>query len=71
MGKKKSTTGDNLSVDDLAKEYPISRGLLYREIREGRLPHLRCGNRIIVKRQEFEEYARRAAERHAGTDLDL
>ena len=70
MGKKNGTTGDNSSVHGLAEEYDVSVGLLYRLVREGELPHLRVGNRIILKRSEFEEYARRAAARHAGLDLE-
>ena len=69
MKRVSDTARENLSVDELAEDYPISREWIYREVREGRLPHLRFGRRISVNRQEFEDYARRAAKRHPGTDL--
>ena len=64
MAEKHATARDYLTVDELADEFRLSRAWIYREVREGRLPHLRFGKRVIVNRQEFEDYARRAAEHH-------
>ena len=69
MAEKHATARDHLTVDEIADEYRLSRAWIYREVREGRLPYLRFGKRVIVNRHEFEDYARRAAQQHVHADL--
>jgi len=37
-----------MTVDEAANLLGISRGLAYAAVRDGRLPHLRIGRRILV-----------------------
>jgi excisionase family DNA binding protein len=37
-----------LTVDELAKRLRISRGSAYQAVRDGTIPHLRIGNRILI-----------------------
>ena len=45
-----------VSVDEAAKLLGISRNLAYDLIREGRLPHVRLGRRILVPRFGLEQW---------------
>ena len=70
MSRRPPAERDHLSVQELSDEGNGSRALLYREIQEGKLPHLRVAGRIVVSRKAFIEYARRAAADHTGVDLE-
>lgn len=45
-----------LSIEQAAKLLNISRGLAYDLARQGRLPVLRCGRRLLISRRMFEAY---------------
>ena len=45
-----------LTVDEAAQLLGIGRGLASSMIREGRLPHLRFGKRIVVPRKALERF---------------
>jgi excisionase family DNA binding protein len=45
-----------LGVAEAAKLLGISRNLAYELIRQGRLPHLRLGRRILIPRKGLEEW---------------
>lgn len=51
-----------LTVDECADALRISRNLAYQLVREGALPHLRLGKRIIVPRQALERMLAKAGE---------
>jgi excisionase family DNA binding protein len=44
-----------LTVEELARELRISRNLAYREVREGRIYSIRCGDRYLIPRKALEE----------------
>lgn len=44
-----------LTVEEAAGLLRISRGLAYEMVRDGRLPHIRLGRRILVGRQALEQ----------------
>lgn len=44
-----------LNVTECAARLGISRGLCYRLLREGRLPMLRLGRRLLVPRKALED----------------
>ena len=45
-----------VSVDEAAKLLGISRNLAYDLVREGRLPHVRLGRRILVPRFGLDQW---------------
>ena len=45
-----------VSVEEAAKLLGIGRGLAYDLVREGRLPHVKLGRRVLVPRQGLEEW---------------
>ena len=45
-----------VSVEEAAKLLGIGRGLAYDLVREGRLPHVKLGRRLLVPRQGLEEW---------------
>lgn len=44
-----------LTVEELAEELRISKNLAYREVREGRIYSIKCGDRYLVPRRSLEE----------------
>jgi excisionase family DNA binding protein len=44
-----------LTVEELAKELRISKNLAYRQVREGRIYSIRCGDRYLIPRRPLEE----------------
>ena len=50
-----------VSVDEAAKLLGISRNLAYDLVREGRLPHVRLGSRILVPRFGLEQWLAKEA----------
>lgn len=47
-------TSDFLTVAEWRRDWNLSKGLAYRLIKEGRVPHLRCGRKILVLRRGLE-----------------
>lgn len=48
------------SVDALARELGLSRQVVYRELRTGRIPAIRLGRRFIIPRAAVQEWLRNA-----------
>ena len=44
-----------LTVEELAKELRISRSLAYRQVREGKIYSIKCGDRYLIPRKAFEQ----------------
>jgi len=44
-----------LTVEELAKELRICRNLAYRQVREGRIYSIKCGDRYLIPRKSLEE----------------
>ncbi len=46
---------DVLTVDEVAKALSISRGLAYEMARQGKIPALRLGKRLVVPKAKLAE----------------
>lgn len=44
-----------LTVKELAQELGISINLAYREVREGKIYSIKCGDRYLIPKKAFEE----------------
>ena len=44
-----------LTVKELAQELGISINLAYRQVREGRIYSIKCGDRYLIPKRAFEE----------------
>jgi excisionase family DNA binding protein len=44
-----------LTVEELAKELRICRNLAYRQVREGKIHSIKCGDRYLIPRRSLEE----------------
>jgi len=44
-----------LTVEEVAKELRISRNLAYRQVREGKIYSIKCGDRYLIPRRALEE----------------
>jgi excisionase family DNA binding protein len=68
---KKPTTEQPVfnTVGDLATELGVSRAVAYREIRAGRIPHLRLGRRIVLSRAAIAEWLRTSGGRPIASDI--
>jgi len=55
-----------LSVDEAARMLGISRGFAYRAAREGKLPTVRVGHRVLVPRRSLDAFL--AAGKGVGQD---
>jgi excisionase family DNA binding protein len=44
-----------LTVEELARELRISKNLAYRQVREGKIYSIKCGDRYLVPRRSLEE----------------
>jgi len=49
---------ETLTVNEAAEALGICRNGLYRLVRQGVIPHLRLGRRLLVPRAAFEEMLR-------------
>jgi excisionase family DNA binding protein len=49
------------SVTELARLYPLSRGFIRGEIRRGGLRVRRFGRRVLVLKEDWDAYVRKAA----------
>ena len=50
-----------ISVEEAARLLGISRNLAYELVRQGRLPHVRLGRRILVPRFGLEQWVAKEA----------
>ena len=44
-----------LTVEELAKELRISKNLAYRQVREGRIYSIKCGDRYLIPVRSLDE----------------
>jgi len=44
-----------LTVKELAQELGISANLAYRQVREGKIYSIKCGDRYLIPKRAFEE----------------
>ena len=44
-----------LTVKELAEELGISINLAYRQVREGKIYSIKCGDRYLIPKKAFEE----------------
>lgn len=44
-----------LTVKELAQELGISINLAYRQVREGKIYSIKCGDRYLIPKKAFEE----------------
>ena len=44
-----------LTVEELAKELRISKSLAYRQVREGKIYSIKCGDRYLIPKKSLEE----------------
>lgn len=44
-----------LTVEELADELRISKNLAYRQVREGKIYSIKCGDRYLIPRKALEE----------------
>ena len=44
-----------LTVEELAKELRISRSLAYRQVREGKIYSIKCGDRYLIPVRSLEQ----------------
>jgi len=45
-----------LTVEELAKELRISKSLAYRQVREGKIHSVKCGDRYLIPVRSLEEW---------------
>ena len=57
-----------VTVDQAAKALGISRGLAYEMARQGRIPVIRLGRRLLVPRSALERMLAESDGRWAGND---
>jgi len=44
-----------LTVEELAKELGISKGLAYRQVRQGKIYSIKCGDRYLIPVKSLEK----------------
>ena len=44
-----------LTVEELAKELRISKNLAYKQVREGKIYSIKCGDRYLIPKKAFEQ----------------
>ena len=52
-----------LTVREIAKELRISPNLAYRQVRDGKIYSIKCGDRYLIPRKAFEELLSGSQER--------
>lgn len=45
-----------LSVESVAKKLGLNRNTIYREVRAGRIPSVRVGDRYLIPKAAFEKW---------------
>ena len=56
-----------LTVDETARLLRISRGLAFTAVRDGTLPSIRIGRRILVPRQALHDWVSRSCRTTSGS----
>lgn len=56
-----ANTSDVMTVEEAGERLGISRGLAYQMVKEGEIPHLRLGRRVVVPKAAFQEWLLSAA----------
>lgn len=51
-----TATKQAYSVDDLTREFPLSKGYWWAEIRRGALKVKRFGRRVLIMKKDLDEY---------------
>jgi excisionase family DNA binding protein len=54
-GRDMETERKVLTVEELAKELRISKNLAYRQVREGKIYSIKCGDRYLIPSRSLEE----------------
>jgi excisionase family DNA binding protein len=55
-----------LTVKELALELGISTNLAYRQVREGKIYSIKCGDRYLIPKKAFEQLLSGSQPRHDG-----
>ena len=55
-----------LTVRELAQELGISINLAYRQVREGKIYSIKCGDRYLIPKKAFEKLLSGSQQRHSG-----
>lgn len=55
-----------LTVEELAKELRISKNLAYRQVREGKIYSIKCGDRYLIPKKALEQLLSGGQQRHDG-----
>lgn len=55
-----------LTVKELANELGISINLAYRQVREGKIYSIKCGDRYLIPKKAFEELLSGGQQRQEG-----
>ena len=55
-----------LTVEELAKELRISKNLAYRQVREGKIYSIKCGDRYLIPTRELEKLLSGSQQRQGG-----
>lgn len=56
MRKRKPSERKTFDVPEVAQQLGTNKDRVYREVKEGRLPHLRFGKRIVIPASALERY---------------
>ena len=57
-----------LTVEEAAEQIGISRNAAYDAVRNGEIPHLRVGRRIVIPKTAFERWLGAAADDTEGPE---
>ena len=55
-----------LTVKEMANELGISISLAYRQVREGKIYSIKCGDRYLIPKKAFEKLLSGIQQRHSG-----
>ncbi len=55
-----------LTVKEVAKELGISQNLVYRQVREGKIYSIKCGDRYLIPKKAFEQLLSGSKQRQDG-----
>ena len=55
-----------LTVEELAKELRISRSLAYRQVREGKIYSIKCGDRYLIPKRSLDQLLSGGEDRGGG-----
>lgn len=55
-----------ITVEELARELRISRSLAYRQVREGKIYSIKCGDRYLIPKKALEQLLSGSQTRREG-----